>query len=360
MLLRPGNAGSNTFTDHEQVLAAALRQVPARFRRRILVRVDGAGASHELIAHLLSLSSARRAVLFTSGWMITAAEDAIRQVPADAWKPGTGQDGTAEENKDVTEITGLMSRAGNWPDGLRWIARRVRPSRRHLRNLTDYEKKTGWKYSITCTNIPDTGIAGVPGSHHPQYIDTVHREHAVEETGGVRTAKAMGLRNLPYRSRGRSTAAGSSRRTSPPTLAAWARLLGHCDDPDLQEADPDTLRGSGISPPGSPATPASASLRSAPTGPGRRRSSPAGSGCARCPHPHDQHEPPRQRERRTPGAVGSRCTPGHPGLPLPAPPATANRHQTRNRAPAQSVTTPRSPKQLRLRPAHGGVDTSAQ
>ena len=183
MLLRPGNAGSNTFTDHKEVLAAAIRQVPARFRVKILVRVDGAGASHELIKHLLSMSSPRRILLFTCGWMITAAdEDAIRNVPADAWKPGTGQDATAEEDKDVAEITGLMSRAGNWPDGLRWIARRVKPSRRHLRNLTDYEKKTGWKYSITCTNIPDTGIAGVPGSHHPQYIDVVHREHAVVET----------------------------------------------------------------------------------------------------------------------------------------------------------------------------------
>ncbi len=34
MLLRPGNAGSNTFTDHRDVLAAAIRQVPARFRTR--------------------------------------------------------------------------------------------------------------------------------------------------------------------------------------------------------------------------------------------------------------------------------------------------------------------------------------
>ena len=41
MQLRPGNAGSNTFTDHKEVLAAALRQVPARFRGKILVRVDG-------------------------------------------------------------------------------------------------------------------------------------------------------------------------------------------------------------------------------------------------------------------------------------------------------------------------------
>jgi len=241
MLLRPGNAGSNTFTDHQEVLAAAIRQVPARFRRKILVRVDGAGASHELVEHMLSLASARRSVLFTCGWMITAAdEDAIGQVPADAWKPGTGQDGTIEDDKDVAEVTHLMSRAGNWPDGLRWIAR-VKPSRRHLRNLTDYEKKTGWKYSITCTNIPGTGIAGVPGSHHPQYIDTVHREHAVVETAGVRTAKAMGLRNLPSKTWqvncGWVIAANIAA-----DLTAWTRLLGFGDHPDLHEADPDTLR----------------------------------------------------------------------------------------------------------------------
>jgi Transposase DDE domain group 1 len=242
MLLRPGNAGSNTFTDHKEVLAAAIRQVPARFRAKILVRVDGAGASHELIKHLLSMSSPRRILLFTCGWMITAAdEDAIRQVPASAWKPGTGQDGTAEDDKDVAEITGLMTRAGNWPDGLRWIARRVKPSRRHLRNLTDYEKKTGWKYSITCTNIPDSGIPGVPGSHHPQYIDVVHREHAVVETGGVRTAKAMGLRNLPSKTWvvncGWVLAANLAA-----DLAAWCRLLGLYDCDDLKDAEPDTLR----------------------------------------------------------------------------------------------------------------------
>jgi Transposase DDE domain group 1 len=224
------------------VLAAAIGQVPARFRRKILVRVDGAGASHELIKHLLGLSSPRRAVLFTCGWMITPAdEDAIRAVPAGAWEPGISQGGSTEEDKDVAEITHLMSRAGNWPDGLRWITRRVKPSRRHLKNLTDYEKKTGWKYSITCTNIPGTGIGGVPGSHHPQYIDTVHREHAVVETGGVRTAKAMGLRNLPSKSWqvncGWVIAANIAA-----DLTAWTRLLGFCDHGDLKEADPDTLR----------------------------------------------------------------------------------------------------------------------
>jgi hypothetical protein len=242
MLLRPGNAGSNTFTDHEEVLAAALRQVPARFRRQLIVRIDGAGASHDLIGHLLSLSTPRKKVLFTCGWTITAAdEDAIRQVPAGAWTPGIAQDGEAEGDKDVAEVTGLMTRAGNWPQGLRWIARRVRPSRRHVRNLTDYEKETGWKYSISCTNIPDSGISGVPGSHHAQYIDVLHRDHATVETAGVRTAKAMGLRNLPSKT-WQVNAGWVLAANIAADLAAWTRLLGCHDDPELRSADPDTLR----------------------------------------------------------------------------------------------------------------------
>jgi hypothetical protein len=242
MLLRPGNAGSNTFTDHKEVLAAALLQVPSRFRRRIMVRVDGAGASHDLIGHLLSLASPRRKVLFTCGWTIMPAdEDAIRLLPAGAWKPGTTQDGSTEGDKDVAEITGLMTRAENWPDGLRWIVRRVRPSRRQVRNLTAYEKETGWRYSITCTNIPDSGIEGVPGSHHPQYIDVVHREHAVVETAGVRTAKAMGLRGLPSKS-WQVNAGWVAAANIAADLAAWTRLLGHAGEPELRDANPDTLR----------------------------------------------------------------------------------------------------------------------
>jgi hypothetical protein len=181
-------------------------------------------------------------VLFTCGWTIMDAdEDAIRQVPAAAWQPGIAQDGRAEDDKDVAEITGLMTRAGNWPQGLRWIARRVKPSRRHLRNLTDYERKTGWRYSISCTNIPGSGIAGVPGSHHAQYIDVLHREHAVVETGGVRTAKAMGLRNLPSKT-WQVNAGWVLAANIAADLAAWTRLLGHGDDPGLRDADPGTLR----------------------------------------------------------------------------------------------------------------------
>ena len=241
MLLRPGNAGSNTFADHAAVLTAAIRQIPSRMRSRLLVRVDGAGASHELITHLLSLSSRCRTVLFTCGWMITPADErAIAMLPAAAWQAAVDQDGTVQEDKHVAEITHLMSRAAGWPAGLRWIVRRTKPSRRQMKNLTAFERATGWRYSIIVTSIPNAGIPGVPGSHHAQFIDVLHREHAIVEDG-VRTAKAMGLRNLPSKTWivncGWVLAANVAA-----DLSAWCRMLGLYDQEDLKDAEPDTLR----------------------------------------------------------------------------------------------------------------------
>src|SRR6266480_4932107 len=242
MLLRPGNAGSNTFADHLAVLTAALRQIPARMRSRLLVRVDGAGASHELISHLLSLATPRRRVLFTCGWAITAAdEQAIGLLPSGAWQAAVEQDGAVQEDKHVAESTQLLGRAGDWPAGLRWIVPRTRPSRRQARNLTAFDRATGWRYSIICTNIPAAGgMPGVPGSHHAQFTDVLHRQHAVVEDG-VRAGKSMGLRNLPSKTWvvncGWVLAANLAA-----DLAAWCRLLGLYDQQDLKDAEPGTLR----------------------------------------------------------------------------------------------------------------------
>jgi hypothetical protein len=49
-LLRPGNAGSNTVADHVTVLREAIAQIPPRYRRKIIFRVDGAGATKDLLA----------------------------------------------------------------------------------------------------------------------------------------------------------------------------------------------------------------------------------------------------------------------------------------------------------------------
>ena len=150
------------------------------------------------------------------------------------------QDGVVQEDKHVAEITYLMTRAAGWPQGLRWIVRRTKPSRRQMPNLTAFEKATGWRYSIIVTNIPVAGgIGGVPGSHHAQFIDVLHREHAVVEDH-VRTNKAMGLRNLPKTwvvNCGWVLAANLAA-----DLAAWCRLLGLYDRDDLKDAEPDTLR----------------------------------------------------------------------------------------------------------------------
>ena len=242
MLLRPGNAGSNTFADHLAVLTAAIRQIPARMRSRLLVRVDGAGASHELITHLLSLSSRRRTVLFTCGWAITEAdEQAIGLLPAAAWQAAVDQDGVVQEDKHVAEITHLtqpgrrlarraavdraphqaLAPAGQEPDRLRARHRLAVLHHRHQ------HPRRG-------------GIGGVPGSHHAQFIDVLHRQHAVVEDG-VRAAKSMGLRNLPSKTWvvncGWVLAANIAA-----DLAAWCRLLGLYDQDDLKDAEPDTLR----------------------------------------------------------------------------------------------------------------------
>jgi hypothetical protein len=49
LLLRAGNAGSNTAADLITVLHEAITQISKRQRRRLLITCDGAGASHGLI-----------------------------------------------------------------------------------------------------------------------------------------------------------------------------------------------------------------------------------------------------------------------------------------------------------------------
>jgi hypothetical protein len=241
MLLRPGNAGSNDVADHLKVLAEAIAQIPAARRAKILVRVDGAGATHDLVDHLKGLNTARRTVRFTVGWTITKVdEDAIAALPDEAWESAVAQDGDAsdDEHAGVAELTGLDPRAKVW--SVRLVARRVRPSRRQKAKLTAFERHTGWKYSITCTNIGPRGMRRVPGSGHAQFIDVLHRDHA-EVEDRVRTAKTMGLRNLP--SKTWTVNLGWVLTACLATdIDAWTRLLGLHDDTDLARAEPGTMR----------------------------------------------------------------------------------------------------------------------
>ena len=199
--------------------------------------------------------------------------------------------------------------------------RRVKPSRRQMRNLTDYEKKTGWRYSIICTNMPGAGIGGVPGSHHPQYIDVVHREHACVETAGVRTAKAMGLRVLPSKTWqvncGWVIAANIAA-----DLAAWTRLLGCHDDGELRDADPDTLRYRIWHIPARLAHHArQRTLKISPGWPWKQASSHAGSGSEHAGTRLTSSNHPANAEGGPPRRSRNRYAPGYTGHPAhPAPP----------------------------------------
>lgn len=65
--LRKGNAGSNTVADHKTVIRAALAQLPGDRRRgkNVLVRVDGAGGTHELLDWLT-----RRRLAYSVGFTL--------------------------------------------------------------------------------------------------------------------------------------------------------------------------------------------------------------------------------------------------------------------------------------------------
>jgi hypothetical protein len=238
MLLRPGNAGSNTVADHVTVFSDALAQIPGSSKAKILVRVDGAGATHDLLKYLEGLNTARRTVRYTVGWTITEADEkAIAQLPEDAWETSLEQNGELQEGYFVAELTGLNTREG-WPQGMRLIVRRVKPSGRQIKKLTAFERKTGWRYSITATNIRH--MWGISGSHQSQFLDVLHRSHAGVEDR-VRTNKALGLRNLPSSSwevnRGWTLTANLAA-----DLDAWVRLLALHDLDDLAHAEPDTMR----------------------------------------------------------------------------------------------------------------------
>ncbi|MBC9731584.1 transposase, partial [Streptomyces sp. TRM68367] len=238
MLLRTGSAGSNTVADHLKVLADALVQMPGASTAKILVRVDGAGATHGLHEHLRDLNTRRRTVRFTTGWTITEEDEkAIARLPETAWEISINQDGSVQEGYFVAELTGLNRREG-WIKGMRLIVRRVKPSGRHMKDLTALEKRTGWKYSITATNI--SKMTRIRGSHQIQWLDALHRHHAVVEDH-VRTNKAMGLHNLPSKSWTINEAWMLTANLAA-DLDAWLRLLSLHDQGELADAEPDTMR----------------------------------------------------------------------------------------------------------------------
>jgi hypothetical protein len=103
-MLRPGNAGSNHAGDHIEVLGRAIAQIPAQHRRHLLIRADGAGATHQLLDWLAGLNQLRgRRVEYSVGFPTknTAVTSAIARLPAKVWTPAVTADGEVREHADV-------------------------------------------------------------------------------------------------------------------------------------------------------------------------------------------------------------------------------------------------------------------
>ncbi len=151
-MMRRGGAGSNTVTDHLTVLEESIAALPPAYRRRLMVTVDGAGASHGLIARLDKLATRPgHQLVYSVGWDLGERErDAIRLVPPQAWQVAVDHRGEVRERRaddacadqgcahprcwreeaHVTELTGLLRGPGRdqlagWPASMRVFARGV-------------------------------------------------------------------------------------------------------------------------------------------------------------------------------------------------------------------------------------------
>jgi hypothetical protein len=175
--LRPGNAGSNTAVDHVEVLDEAIAQVPAWYRRNLLITCDGAGATLDLVKHITTLNTAPgRRVHYSVGFDLDhRGRTAIGQLADSDWDQVLDHRGRPRDPDDagVAELTGLLRRSvggdrlATWPRDMRIMCRRERPS--SGAQLSLMEETDGWRYQLIATNTP-TG--------HAQFLEARHRPHA--------------------------------------------------------------------------------------------------------------------------------------------------------------------------------------
>jgi hypothetical protein len=299
LMLRAGNAGSNTAADLIAVLAEAMAQVPKPYLRKLLVTCDSAGASHELVDWLIRQNHARdRRIGFSIGFDIDAdVRAAITTLRADCWVPALDNTtGAVRDDADVADITNLMrprvQRCG-WPKSLTFTVRRTK--------LAPGEQPTlftlnGYKYSCFVTSKTSLTV---------QKRDARHRVHArVEDRYAPQRTPAW---TTCPRNHGTSISAGATPSPSQPTSSHGSG----CSAATASWPQPNPRPcATGCSPP-QPASPeANAYAGSAypPTGPGQPLSSPLPTRSAPCPCPHpdnqryhrpdDQEDPRRPRYRR--------------------------------------------------------------
>jgi hypothetical protein len=186
ILLRAGNSGANTAADHKKVLAEALEQLPRRpswrIGRKMLVRADAGGGTHEFVKYCH-----KRRVQYSLGFTLTdALVEAVNLVPEKVWTPAYDADGQVRKGAWVAEITGMVDLSG-WPAGMRLIVRKERPHPGAQLRFTDVD---GLRLTAFVTN---TGRGQLPD------LELRHRRRARCEDR-IKAGKDTGMRNLPFKS----------------------------------------------------------------------------------------------------------------------------------------------------------------
>jgi hypothetical protein len=182
-VLRPGNAGANTASDHIDVLELVLAQLPRRVveHGEIVVGTDSAAATHEFTEEL---RAARTRCLM--GYDLTeSVRTAILGLPEAAWRPSVRQNGQTREGAWVAELTDQLDLSA-WPEGTRVLVRRKRPHPGAQLSFADHD---GHRFQCTLTDLPGD----------PVELERLHRARASAEDR-VRTAQQTGLENLPFQS----------------------------------------------------------------------------------------------------------------------------------------------------------------
>jgi len=181
IVLRPGNAGSNTAADHIEAARMAIAQLPARLRRRVLIRADSGGGTQDFLKWL---TRPGRRLSYSVGFTITEdVQDAILMIPAAAWTPAYDAEGLVRPGAWVAELTGMLD-LGNWPAGMRVIVRKDRPHPGAQLRFTDLG---GHRFTCFATDAKGGQLAD---------LELRHRRRARCEDR-IRCAKDTGLRNLP-------------------------------------------------------------------------------------------------------------------------------------------------------------------
>ncbi|WP_189351589.1 IS1380 family transposase, partial [Zhihengliuella salsuginis] len=211
VLLRPGNAGSNTVSDHIEIVRDALKQLPAGYRsgKRVMIRTDSAGGTH---GFLVWLAASHRNLGYSVGFPIHGPVEAVLPlIPDEAWSRAYNRDGIERDGAWVAEITGMLDLTG-WPEKMRVIVRKEEPHPGAQLRITDVD---GMRYTALATNQHGGQLA---------QIEARHRGRARCEDR-IRNAKDTGLRNLPLQSFAANTLWCHLVMLAA-ELTAWSQLIG--------------------------------------------------------------------------------------------------------------------------------------